>query len=218
MVVNPSDSQTSGVYIIGYDEIPNLYKIGFTGDLKKRYRSLKNAMPFDPVIYHFLPCDYLHAWELEKRIHALVKDNHIRREWYRLNIVQIEDIKAIFEVSSQDIEKARSAILRAIAKTHIQTKKTTTIPQPQETVLRRMANGEELLRGKNATESLWIGESIVSLSYVQPLIDNGYIKDAGETSRTHLVNHRSGKVISRTWFFTKYEITETGQKLLKGGQ
>jgi hypothetical protein len=71
----------SGVYFV---RVGSFVKIGFSDDVKARYRVLLSASPYDMKPLGFIHADG-GAEELEERIHAQFAELRHRGEWFRFD-------------------------------------------------------------------------------------------------------------------------------------
>ena len=77
------------VYLIGFIEIPNKFKIGFTSDLKKRISDFHTEMPFEPILFYQ---QYVfNAKLIEQTIHHNLRKFRIHnsKEWFQTDVKEI---------------------------------------------------------------------------------------------------------------------------------
>ncbi len=80
------------VYVIGSME-RGWVKIGFTSDLRQRFRTLQHGVSFElQRLASWKVKDIGEALKLEKLAHARVANKHIRGEWYGLSIGEIVEL------------------------------------------------------------------------------------------------------------------------------
>ncbi len=77
------------VYII---ECRGSYKIGKTGDINKRMKSLQTANPFPMQIVHVIFTENHHA--VEQALHLIFADSREVNEWFNLSLREIAGIKS----------------------------------------------------------------------------------------------------------------------------
>lgn len=205
----------SGAYILGYEEIPDLYKIGFTSDIRERVRTLKIAMPFDPVIYHFFPCDFSEASKIEELLHTRLTDKHVRREWYRLTSQEFEQIKAetqipdsLQAISAKAVAEALDRILGKVEKPI----KPRTMTQSEYNILGYLLSGDKLKKGRDSRDTYRLGARTYYRGQIMPLLEKGYIREVGVFPSPPTVRFRNGKRIEVqvNYPHTLFEITEIG--------
>jgi hypothetical protein len=97
------------VYLIGFDEMPDKYKIGYTSDLKKRVADFHTEVPFEPIIFYkqYTP----NAKLIEQNIHHILRKFRIHnsKEWFQTDdkeifIHEIKDIIKFFESKDKKYE------------------------------------------------------------------------------------------------------------------
>lgn len=81
------------VYVVGFAEIPNHYKIGRTDDLAARLKTLEWAAPFKVVVFHTIKSPMPHRIETE--LHRRFADKRVKLEWFRLTEEDLLYIKSI---------------------------------------------------------------------------------------------------------------------------
>ena len=97
------------VYLIGFDEMPNKFKIGFTSDLKKRVADFHTEMPCEPIIFYQ---QYVfNAKLIEQTIHHILRKFRIHnsKEWFQTDdkeifINEIKDVISFFENKDKHYE------------------------------------------------------------------------------------------------------------------
>lgn len=83
-------------FSIYFIECNGQYKIGSTSDLKSRFTTLQTSSPTLLRLVHMIPIPISHDHgQVEKALHIIFKDAHIRGEWYNLTQQDIERIKAV---------------------------------------------------------------------------------------------------------------------------
>ena len=97
------------VYIIGYDEIPDRFKIGYTSDLNKRVADFHTEMTYNPVVYY-------KKYTTETKFIESVMHHVFRKfrfynskEWFKADdkqilIDELDDIVSIFENKDKKYE------------------------------------------------------------------------------------------------------------------
>jgi len=92
----------SCVYIIGCHETPDRFKIGYTGDLNKRFSDYHTEMTYNPVVYYKKYVE--EAKFIESVIHHVLRKYRVynSREWFKIHDKQIfidalENITLFFE-------------------------------------------------------------------------------------------------------------------------
>jgi len=80
-----------------YDPIENLYKIGTTKNLKKRFKKLKYEIGYEIDLVASIPGidDFMRQYGLEPQTHPIKHDG--RHEWYEDNEENIEIFNSIFK-------------------------------------------------------------------------------------------------------------------------
>ena len=68
------------VYILGSHQ-EGVYKIGFSRDVKRRFKTISTKLPFDVEIYHYIACDSMYPEKLLHNLYAKYKKNG---EWFSL--------------------------------------------------------------------------------------------------------------------------------------
>jgi hypothetical protein len=97
------------IYLIGFDEMPNKFKIGFTSDLKKRVADFHTEMPCEPIIFYK---QYVfNAKLIEQTIHHILRKFRLynSKEWFQIDdkqifINEIKDVIAFFENKDKKYE------------------------------------------------------------------------------------------------------------------
>ena len=97
------------VYILGFEEIPNKLKIGFTTDLKKRISDFYTESPFEPVVYYKRYVS--NAKFIESVMHHVLRKFRIHnaKEWFQTDNKQIfiddlDDVIVFFENKDKKYE------------------------------------------------------------------------------------------------------------------
>lgn len=74
-------AKRSGVYVIGSEAVPDVYKIGVTADLDQRLKSLQAACPVSLRVARFFE-----GWTVddERALHARFAGSRLHGEWFRL--------------------------------------------------------------------------------------------------------------------------------------
>lgn len=78
-----SETMSNIVYVVTYNELPGMYKIGVASNLKARLAALACGVPYNPVIVCVVRSK--DAVGLEKALHAKFNSQRINREWFRLD-------------------------------------------------------------------------------------------------------------------------------------
>jgi hypothetical protein len=78
------------VYVL---ECKGVFKIGKTGDLNKRMKSLQVANPFDMKIAHVIFTEDHH--KVEQALHLIFAESRERDEWFNLGIRDLAAIKSM---------------------------------------------------------------------------------------------------------------------------
>jgi hypothetical protein len=73
-------------------EVMGFYKIGHTADVRGRLNALSAAMPFEPRLMHAFESN--RYWAAEKELHEMFQDKHVKGEWYALDEVDLERLRA----------------------------------------------------------------------------------------------------------------------------
>lgn len=68
----------------------NLYKIGISANVEKRLCGIETCNPYDLEIIYSK--EFKEANKIEKGLHNLYIKDRVRREWYRLEPSQVQDI------------------------------------------------------------------------------------------------------------------------------
>jgi hypothetical protein len=98
----------SCVYIIGCHETPDRFKIGYTGDLNKRFSDYHTEMTYNPVVYYKKYVE--EAKFIESVIHHVLRKFRIyNKEWFKTDDKQIfidalENIVSFFEIEDKKHE------------------------------------------------------------------------------------------------------------------
>lgn len=99
----------SCVYIIGCHETPDRFKIGYTGDLNKRFSDYHTEMTYNPVVYYKKYVE--EAKFIESAIHHVLRKFRIynNKEWFKTYDKQIfinalENIVSFFEIEDKKHE------------------------------------------------------------------------------------------------------------------
>ena len=71
----------------------NLYKIGITNNLNKRYKTFLTSNPNIQIIAQSNPISF--AFQLEQKLHSILKKKRIHGEWFRLNSDDLDQILKI---------------------------------------------------------------------------------------------------------------------------
>ena len=105
------------IYIIGFSEIPNDYKIGFASDLNKRILKFRTEFPYEPVVMHKRYFSLPDPIKIEKIIHYTLKKFRIRngKEWFRTDdlftlqtfIDQVDEVVSFFEMIFKKYENKK---------------------------------------------------------------------------------------------------------------
>ena len=74
-------------YVI-FDSVTGLFKIGKTKDMRKRFSTLSTS---NLNLHIVLQLHYVS----EDLLHTLFKDKRVKKEWFKLNLQDIEDIKEV---------------------------------------------------------------------------------------------------------------------------
>lgn len=97
----------ASVYVIGFDEIPDLYKIGCTKNLNKRMQDFWTENPYEPKIYYHRL--FTHSEVTEKIIHAILRNYRIHdgKEWFKTTDPNVfcQTIDSILDVLTAEEEK-----------------------------------------------------------------------------------------------------------------
>ena len=81
-----------GVYII---KCHDLYKIGKADDLRYRLSGLQTGCPYELRVVNFIPCGENENGRLERALHARFEFKRHRGEWYKLSVVDLNDIETL---------------------------------------------------------------------------------------------------------------------------
>jgi hypothetical protein len=99
------------IYLIGFSEMSNKFKIGYTSDLKKRISDFHTEMPFEPVIYYHKYVLNLDPKIIEQTIHYTLKKFRIHnsKEWFQTDnkqifINEIDDVILFYENKDSQYE------------------------------------------------------------------------------------------------------------------
>lgn len=96
---NDKDWLWNYIYLIKCDEF---YKIGIAWDIDSRLNSLQCGNPYELEL--MVAKRVKNAKTLELKLHELVKDKRVFREWFKLDDNDILKIKEIMEKSWQNNE------------------------------------------------------------------------------------------------------------------
>ncbi len=72
----------------------SLYKIGHSGNFKRRYRDIVNASPIPIRVVKYAKCDNPNM--LENYIHDNLKGKYFKNEWFSLDKKDLDKIDSIF--------------------------------------------------------------------------------------------------------------------------
>lgn len=85
---NMKYEKKKGIYIMGYNEIKDVYKIGYTNNINIR-RSADTVCPYDIKVFHFeeIECN----GEVESLLHYILKSYRIKqyKEWFKFDNLTI---------------------------------------------------------------------------------------------------------------------------------
>jgi Meiotically up-regulated gene 113 len=81
------------IYVIGFAEIPDLYKIGFTNNLERRLKLFDWASPFIPVVFHSIMVSS--GQKIERMLHKTFKGKRVKLEWFSLTEDDLQFIRSI---------------------------------------------------------------------------------------------------------------------------
>jgi hypothetical protein len=73
---------------IGFDGTKKYFKIGITGDIRRREKEIRNMNPTFKMMYYFEP-DQVKAWESEQYLHNRFADKRVAGEWFELSVDDI---------------------------------------------------------------------------------------------------------------------------------
>ncbi len=90
------------VYIL---ECRGLYKIGKTGDLQKRTKSMQTANPFPMQLMHVIFTE--RHDQVEHALHLIFAENRERDEWFNLGLRDLAAIKSWSMQQILDIARSR---------------------------------------------------------------------------------------------------------------
>lgn len=82
-------------------------KIGITGNLQDRLRSIQNGNPLQLSVIYSFECESFKASKIEKRLHEKFEQFRLKGEWFHPHsfiLKTIEDIKNVGMVGLTDIE------------------------------------------------------------------------------------------------------------------
>lgn len=90
--INPNATR----YCIYVVESGGLYKIGSTSDIKSRLNVIKTSSPLDVNLNYTIPIPMaINYRDIEKALHHMFIDSHVKGEWYRLGMKDIAKIKSL---------------------------------------------------------------------------------------------------------------------------
>ena len=130
------------VYLITYDEIPRLYKIGTTTNLNKRLEILGCGCPFKIVLVHTIFIK--DAVGLEHRLHKKFRNQRIKGEWFELTNNDIEYIKTINTIDQVVIESPKRLVIPSMPISE---------SEPRFDILKLWGHGSELYLRDHPPES-----------------------------------------------------------------
>ncbi|KKN76161.1 hypothetical protein LCGC14_0373560 [marine sediment metagenome] len=85
----PSRKKPEVFYVYAI-EADNAVKIGFSGDPNGRARALQTVNAYAVKVAGLIPCDTkAAAKKLERRLHKLGREHHMRGEWFRPSILGV---------------------------------------------------------------------------------------------------------------------------------
>ena len=80
------------VYLLRHKNIPEYTKIGYTGDLQNRVKSLQTASPTGIEVIKTYKFPKRRAEQLEQGLHKKYHFKHSHLEWFKLTNEDIQDI------------------------------------------------------------------------------------------------------------------------------
>lgn len=99
------------IYLIGFNEMPDKFKIGYTSDLKRRISDFHTEMPFEPIIFYQKYVYNLNPKIIEQSIHYTLKKFRIHnaKEWFQTDnkqifINEINDVITFYENKDKQYE------------------------------------------------------------------------------------------------------------------
>ena len=99
------------IYLIGFNEMSDKFKIGYTSDLKKRVSDFHTEMPFEPIIFYQKYVYNLNPKIIEQTIHHTLKKFRIHnsKEWFQTDnkqifINEINDVILFYENKDKQYE------------------------------------------------------------------------------------------------------------------
>lgn len=84
----------SNLYLLKLQGI-ELYKIGVSQNVDRRFRDIENAMPFNLELLENKQVP--DAYDLEEFIHSIFSFCHLKSEWFALNKKDLDDVKLFIE-------------------------------------------------------------------------------------------------------------------------
>lgn len=94
-----SELAGAGVYLV---RCADMFKIGQTTDIRFRLAVLQTGNPYLLEVAMFVPCEFPTFECLERKLHKTFASQNIRREWYKLNRM---DLKRVLDISKKYNEK-----------------------------------------------------------------------------------------------------------------
>jgi len=96
------------IYLIGFEELPNKYKIGYTRNLNKRLEKGKTDVPFDAIVLYKRYFSLPDPIKIEKITHYALRKFRMKncKEWFKTDDVynsqtfidQIDEVVSFFEM------------------------------------------------------------------------------------------------------------------------
>lgn len=94
-----------GEYLYVMDDSPYGRKIGISNDPENRLKQIKSHNPRDIEVIYKYECDERsHALSLEKKLHKKFNKKNIRNEWFKIDDVDLEEIKKVCESFYKDYQ------------------------------------------------------------------------------------------------------------------
>lgn len=98
-------SLLSVVYVITYNELPGMYKIGIATNMKARLAALACGVPYNPVVVCTVKSKS--PTDLEKMLHTKFQDKRINREWFMLDELDISFISKLNPDVYEDVVETK---------------------------------------------------------------------------------------------------------------
>lgn len=94
-------------YLYMFKSGKNMYKIGVTADVERRLKEL-NDRPYPVKLFAVSDVPFYRAFEVEREMHEIHKDDRINGEWFEIDDERAELTACIIKYADDDYENGRS--------------------------------------------------------------------------------------------------------------